>query len=505
MNFSEVDQKYEALKQQYQAGALTAAQFDDQLRALMIQDSQGRWWAKARETGDWNYYDNATSSWVAADPYAAARGRPHRHRQRPSLPAPAAGQGGSAWQGADQRGRPRRSQHQAAGVPAPRRSPTAPMVGMGRRSRSSAPASRSSSTFCRSWCPSSVSCCSSSIATSRPIADRSAARLFLILGIVSFLLSCVCSIVYASLIPMMKVDSGRQWYWATAFRVEGRLDSMTIDLRAAWNRVSADYQAAHSIPTAQRTLWPVGAAGRRAAPGGGRARPAHPGSGLRRRPVQRRLRQTGRARRRHRPERRAVGVRPAAGGPGGRGGGVRPGECGGTRPVCRWGAWDVVFSAYAFQYVQEMPRCLGAVQPGPPAWRTSGLQPGPPLPRLLLRRRGGHAVHRPQPELFRQQPAALELEPWKRRAWPWSPMHFTIAQWVEMLAAAGFRLTRLLEPAPPADLLDEIWPSDDALSSLRLIPQTIIFVAEKGRIDRSRRDGVDPVCRQGTLRWRLVE
>ena len=41
-------------------------------------------------------------------------------------------------------------------------------------------------------------------------------------------------------------------------------------------------------------------------------------------------------------------------------------------------------------------------------------------------------------------------------------------------------LLRLLEPAPPEEMLDEIWPSDDALSALRLIPQTIIFVAEKG-------------------------
>jgi hypothetical protein len=58
--------------------------------------------------------------------------------------------------------------------------------------------------------------------------------------------------------------------------------------------------------------------------------------------------------------------------------------------------------------------------------------------------------------------------------------HHTIAEWVDMLAAVGFRLLRLLEPAPPEALLDEIWPSDDALAALRLIPQTIIFVAESG-------------------------
>jgi hypothetical protein len=48
-----------------------------------------------------------------------------------------------------------------------------------------------------------------------------------------------------------------------------------------------------------------------------------------------------------------------------------------------------------------------------------------------------------------------------------------------MLAAAGFTLRRLLEPEPPADLLDEIWPLDDALSALRFVPPTIIFLAAK--------------------------
>ena len=57
--------------------------------------------------------------------------------------------------------------------------------------------------------------------------------------------------------------------------------------------------------------------------------------------------------------------------------------------------------------------------------------------------------------------------------------HFSISQWSEMLAGADFQLRRILEPAPPTDMLDEIWPLDDPLASLRLIPQTIIFTADK--------------------------
>lgn len=57
--------------------------------------------------------------------------------------------------------------------------------------------------------------------------------------------------------------------------------------------------------------------------------------------------------------------------------------------------------------------------------------------------------------------------------------HHTLAQWIELLADAGFLLQRLLEPPPPTELADELWPLDGPLAELRHIPQTIIFVAKK--------------------------
>ncbi|MFN8444046.1 MAG: class I SAM-dependent methyltransferase [Caldilineaceae bacterium] len=57
--------------------------------------------------------------------------------------------------------------------------------------------------------------------------------------------------------------------------------------------------------------------------------------------------------------------------------------------------------------------------------------------------------------------------------------HHTLAQWVELLADAGFQLQRLLEPPPPADLADELWPLDGPLAEMRHIPQTMIVVAKK--------------------------
>lgn len=72
MTFSEVDQRYITLKERFAAGEITAEQFDDELLNMMVQDVQGRWWAKARLSGEWHYYDAATEDWLRADPPGAA-------------------------------------------------------------------------------------------------------------------------------------------------------------------------------------------------------------------------------------------------------------------------------------------------------------------------------------------------------------------------------------------------------------------------------------------------
>lgn len=142
------------------------------------------------------------------------------------------------------------------------------------------------------------------------------------------------------------------------------------------------------------------------------------------------------------------------------------------------GSRDILFSAYAFQYVADMPRCLAEC--------ARVLRPGG---RLIF------SLDHPFRDCFfdaeDDEMAVFPVRSYFDGAalhWRWdgdaslamTSHHHTIAQWVEMLTAAGFRLLRLLEPAPPEEMLDEIWPSDDALSALRLIPQTIIFVAESG-------------------------
>ena len=68
MDFSQADQHYNELKQEYLAGSLSSEAFDEALREMMVQDDQERWWAKSRETGAWHYYDKERDEWIQADP-----------------------------------------------------------------------------------------------------------------------------------------------------------------------------------------------------------------------------------------------------------------------------------------------------------------------------------------------------------------------------------------------------------------------------------------------------
>jgi hypothetical protein len=74
INFREADRRYAELKRQLEDGTISAEEFDAQRQQLMVQDDQGRWWAKSRETDEWNYHDG--NGWV--------RGTPPDYQETPS-------------------------------------------------------------------------------------------------------------------------------------------------------------------------------------------------------------------------------------------------------------------------------------------------------------------------------------------------------------------------------------------------------------------------------------
>ncbi|MDE3092047.1 MAG: hypothetical protein KGJ80_21955, partial [Chloroflexota bacterium] len=64
--FQKVEDDYFRLKGQLAIGRITRGQFGAALKALMIQDAQGRWWSIG--AGDSKWYMNDGTRWVQADP-----------------------------------------------------------------------------------------------------------------------------------------------------------------------------------------------------------------------------------------------------------------------------------------------------------------------------------------------------------------------------------------------------------------------------------------------------
>ena len=145
------------------------------------------------------------------------------------------------------------------------------------------------------------------------------------------------------------------------------------------------------------------------------------------------------------------------------------------------GAYDLVFSVNTLTYIEDAAACLAEC--------CRVLAPGG---RLVL------ALDHPLRHCF-LDPGLTGLgdewsivpvrsyydEGWHRWFWPGSAVilqsyHRTTGQWTELLVGADLQLLRIVEPLPPADLLDDVLPEDGAQAPLRLIPHMIIFVAQKG-------------------------
>jgi hypothetical protein len=82
IGFQEADRRYAELKRQRDSGTISDEEFDAQRQQLMVQDDEGRWWAKSRKTGEWNYHDG--NAWVRGTPpgYQYSQGKSTRSDSR---------------------------------------------------------------------------------------------------------------------------------------------------------------------------------------------------------------------------------------------------------------------------------------------------------------------------------------------------------------------------------------------------------------------------------------
>jgi hypothetical protein len=89
-SFQEADRRYAELMRQRDAGSISDEEFDAQRRQLMVQDGEGRWWAKIGKSGEWHYRDGGT--WARGTPpgYQEGGAEPTAHKgwaaQTPSPP-----------------------------------------------------------------------------------------------------------------------------------------------------------------------------------------------------------------------------------------------------------------------------------------------------------------------------------------------------------------------------------------------------------------------------------
>jgi hypothetical protein len=228
MTFAEADVKYEEIKQQFLGGTLTDEQFDAQLHQLMVLDDMGRWWAKSRENGSWHYYDSGQEDWVAGTAPVALPppSTLPKQAQTPAGQAPAAGQvtpgpGSSATSGSEL---PKWAAIAPSGGAAPEPFPSpkkggavsAPGAASGGLPGTAQGAPGTAGLGGREFSPlpeltSGMKVLFYVLSLLLPVlgvllyfiyrkkshpADRSAARVFLILGILSIVFSCMCSTTF---------------------------------------------------------------------------------------------------------------------------------------------------------------------------------------------------------------------------------------------------------------------------------------------------------------------
>lgn len=179
MTFADADQRYRDLKQQFESGLLSETAFDEALKDLMVQDNQGRWWAKARDTGQWNYYDATTQNWVPASPPAHAPEPPPAYTpSRTVEPAPVEPAYTESGGYQPQTAQPAAQTFSAGSFHTgqPELSPGLKVI-----------------FYILSFVVPIVGIVLYFVYRAKPAQeDRSAANLFLILGVISFALSCLC-------------------------------------------------------------------------------------------------------------------------------------------------------------------------------------------------------------------------------------------------------------------------------------------------------------------------
>jgi hypothetical protein len=86
MDFHEVENKFQELKNKLEAGTIDEDEFEAELRSLYVADAEGRYWMIGAQTGHWYYYDG--TQWVQATHPEEEMRPPTETRQPRPAPVP---------------------------------------------------------------------------------------------------------------------------------------------------------------------------------------------------------------------------------------------------------------------------------------------------------------------------------------------------------------------------------------------------------------------------------
>jgi LysM repeat protein len=85
MDFQELQDRYEELREQFDADQISEEEFREEIEGLQIQDEQGRYWTIGAQSGQWYRYDGR--QWVQETPIPMTK---HKGRKIPEAVSPAA-------------------------------------------------------------------------------------------------------------------------------------------------------------------------------------------------------------------------------------------------------------------------------------------------------------------------------------------------------------------------------------------------------------------------------
>jgi ubiquinone/menaquinone biosynthesis C-methylase UbiE len=134
---------------------------------------------------------------------------------------------------------------------------------------------------------------------------------------------------------------------------------------------------------------------------------------------------------------------------------------------------DLVLAIYALPYVQTLARCLAECR--------RVLRPGGRLVASLDHPVRTCFIDQQEEELTPYPSQSYFTHTPLRWRFPETTVmlqsyHYTISEWLDQFHQAGLQLVRLIEPAAPSEILDDLWPEESPLFTMRNLPHTIIFI-----------------------------